>query len=77
MTRMDPRQSAAAIAVAAAVVAANPAAAAAAAEEPDATPRLTVGGRPLAKLLRTEPGAPSGRKYPPARPANCPGRTRH
>ena len=37
-------------------MAANPATAAA--DEPDATPRLTVGGQPLAKLLRTEPGAP-------------------
>ena len=56
MTRTDPRRIAAALAVAAAIVAANPAAAAA--QEPDATPRLTVGGQPLAKLLRTEPGAP-------------------
>ena len=56
MTRMDPRRVAAILAVAAAVLAANPAAAAA--DEPDATPRLTVGGQPLAKLLRTEPAAP-------------------
>ena len=56
MTQMDPRRVAAALAVAAALVAANPATAAA--DEPDATPRLTVGGQPLAKLLRTEPGAP-------------------
>ena len=71
MTRMDPRRVAAALAVAAALVAANPATAAA--DEPDATPRLTVGGQPLAKLLRTEPGAPfiafEASKVRPARQA--------
>ena len=62
MTRTDPRRLAAVVAVAAAVVAANPAAVAAqepqTAQEPQAAPGLTVGGRPLAELLRTEPGAP-------------------
>lgn len=56
MTRMDPRRLAAAIGVATAVVAAGPTAAAA--QEPNAVPGLTVGGQPLAALLRTEPGAP-------------------
>ena len=56
MARTDPRRVAAAMAVAAALVAANPTAAAA--QEPDGNPRLTIGGQPLAKLLRTEPGAP-------------------
>ena len=56
MTRMDPRRLAAVVAVAAAVMAANPAAAAA--QEPDAVPGLTIGGQPLAMLLRAEPGEP-------------------
>ena len=56
MTRMDPRRLAAVVAVAAAVMAANPAAAAS--QEPNAAPGLTIGGQPLAMLLRTEPGKP-------------------
>ena len=71
MTRMDPRRIAAALAVAAAIVAANPTTAAA--DEQEASPRLTVGGQPLAKLLRTEPGAPfiafESSKVRPARQA--------
>lgn len=56
MTRMDSRRLAAVVAVAAAVMAANPAATTA--QKPDAAPGLTIGGQPLAMLLRTEPGKP-------------------
>ena len=71
MTRMDPRRLAAAVVVAAAVMAANPAAVAA--QEPDTAAGLTVGGQPLATLLRTEPGEPfvafEASKFRPAQPA--------
>ena len=56
MALIDARHFAMALAIGAALVVGNPTAAAA--DEPDETPGLTVGGRPLAELLRTEPTAP-------------------